>query len=130
MEPTIKCGKHFANHCKMTGSRFEDVCLGNAAFDNVNLANAKFHNINMSDIEVTCVQWGGATFKNIGLPPTPEYERQKQRALSFENCDINNSTFSKCDLSNVKIDNCNINGMTVNGISIQELLSTYENKNS
>jgi hypothetical protein len=40
MEPTIKCGKHFANHCKMTGSRFEDVCLGDAEFDNVSLANA------------------------------------------------------------------------------------------
>lgn len=112
MEPTIKCGKHFANHCKMTGSRFEDVCLGDAEFDNVSLANAKFHNINMSNIEVTCIQWGGASFKNIGLPPTPEYKDKTQRPLSFENCDINGSTFRNCNLRNVKISGCNLEGMS------------------
>jgi len=35
MEPTIKCGKHLALHAKLTGSRFEDVCLGDAEFENV-----------------------------------------------------------------------------------------------
>jgi len=53
MEPTIKCGKHLALHARLTGSRFEDVCLGGAEFDNVNLAGARFHNINLSDITVT-----------------------------------------------------------------------------
>jgi uncharacterized protein YjbI with pentapeptide repeats len=126
MVPTIKCGKHFANHCKMTGSRFEDVCLGEAEFDNVSLVNAIFHNINMSDIKVSCIQWGGASFKDIGLPPIPECQGQKQRPLSFENCDINGSTFDKCDMQNVKIKECNLEGMTINGIPVKELIRVYE----
>lgn len=130
MEPTIKCGKHFVNHCKMTGSRFEDVCLGDAEFDNVSLANARFNNVNMSDIKVTYIQWGGALFKNIGLPSTREYQGKTQRPLNFESCDINGSTLTNCNLRNVKIHGCDIEGMTINGILIQDLLSAHNRKTS
>jgi len=49
MEPTIKCGKQFAEHACLAGSRFHDVNLADTEFDDVNLGNARFHNINLSD---------------------------------------------------------------------------------
>jgi uncharacterized protein YjbI with pentapeptide repeats len=82
----------------------------------------------MSDIEITCIQWGGASFRNIGLPPAPEYKDKTQRPLSFKNCDINGSTFRNCNLRNVKISGCNLEGMTINEISVQDLLSVYDDQ--
>jgi len=123
MEPTIKCGKHLARHAALTGSRFEDVCLGNAEFDNVSLAGAKLHNINLSDITVTAAQMGGATFKHIGLPSG---STEKQRPLRFEEADLNGTIILKCDLSGVKIEQCNTRGMTIDGISIADLMAAYK----
>jgi uncharacterized protein YjbI with pentapeptide repeats len=123
MEPTIKCGKHLALHAKLTGSRFEDVCLGDAEFDNVSLVRAKLHNINLSDITVTAAQIGGATFKYIGLPMG---SKGKQRPLRFEEADLNGTTISKSDLSGVKIEDCNIQGMTIDGIPVADLIATYK----
>ena len=123
MEPTIKCGKHLALHAKLTGSRFEDVCLGDAEFDNVSLVRAKLHNINLSDITVTAAQIGGATFKHIGLPPG---SKGKQRPLRFEEADLNGTIISKSDLSGVKIEDCNIQGMTIDSIPVADLIATYK----
>jgi uncharacterized protein YjbI with pentapeptide repeats len=123
MEPTIQCGRHFALHAKLTGSRFEDVCLGDAEFDNVSLARAKLHNIDLSDITVTAAQIGGASFKHVGLPPGSP---GKQRPLRFEEADLNGSTLLNCDLSGVKIEKCNIQGMTIDGVSVADLLAAYK----
>ena len=122
MEPTIKCGKHLALHAKLTGSRFEDVCLGDAEFDNVSLVRAKLHNINLSDITVTAAQIGGATFKHIGLPPG---STGKQRPLRFEEADLNGTTILKCDLSGVKMEKCNTDGMTIDGIPVADMMAAY-----
>ena len=125
MEPTIKCGKHLAEHADISGSRFHDVNLAQAEFDDVNMTQVRFHNINMSDITVSAVQMGGAKFRHIGLPPG---SKEKQRPLSFEEADLNGTTISKCDLSNVKIENCNCEGMTIDGVLVTELLAAYKQK--
>ena len=125
MDPTIHSGKHFALHAKLTGSRFEDVCLGDAEFDNVSLVRAKFHNINLSDIIVTAAHLGGATFKHIGLP---DESQGKQRPLRFEEADLNGTTILNCDLSGVKIEKCNIQGMTIDGLLVTDLLAACKKK--
>jgi uncharacterized protein YjbI with pentapeptide repeats len=123
MESTIKCGKHLALHAKLTGSRFEDVCLGEAQFDNVSLAKATLHNVNLSDMNVSCFQMGGARFTTGGSHP-----KRNQKPISFENCELVGTTFKGCDLSNTSIENCNVEGMTINGIRISELLALKEQK--
>jgi len=129
MEPTIKCGKHFANHCKMTGSRFEDVCLGEAAFDNVNLAGAKFHNINFSNATITAANFGGVTFKHIGPAPDGTGTHPPQKPVSFIEADLNSSRFEKVNLTNVEFNNCNIEGLKIDGILVSDLISEYKEKN-
>ena len=129
MEPTINSGKHFANHCKMTGSRFEDVCLGNAEFDNVSLAKAKFHNINFSDAIITAANFGGVTFKHIGPGPDETGTHPPQKPVLFTEADFNGSRFDKVDLSNVEITNCNIHGMKIYGILVSHLIAEFNRKN-
>ena len=126
MEPTIQSGEHLALHVKLTGSRFEDVCLGDAEFDNVSLVRTKFHNINMSDISVSAAQMGGATFKHIGPPPDENGKQERQRPVTFEEMMLCDSIFQKVDMSNVKIDDCNIEGMTIDGVLVTDLIAAYE----
>lgn len=72
---------------------------------------------------------GGTTFKHIGLPPDENGHQDKQRGLSFNECDLNDSVFVKCKLSNVEIKDCELDGMTVDGKLVTELLKFYkENK--
>jgi len=125
MEPTIQSGKHLALHAKRTGSRFEDVCLGDAEFDNVSLVRAKLHNINLSDITVTAVQIGGSTFKCIVLPPG---STGKQRPLRFEEADLNGTTLLNCDMSDVKIEKCNIHGMTIDSTLVTDMIEALNHK--
>ena len=126
MEPTIQCGKHLALHAKLTGSRFEDVCLGDAEFDNVSFVRAKLHNINLSDIVVTAAQMGGATFKHIGPPPDENGSQERQRPVTFEEMMLCDSTFHRVDMSNVQIVDCNVEGMTIDGVPLADLIAAYQ----
>jgi uncharacterized protein YjbI with pentapeptide repeats len=128
MEPTIQCGKHLALHAKLTGSRFEDVCLGDAEFDNVSLVRAKLHNINLSDITVTAAQMGGAKFKHIGPPPDKDGKQERQRPITFEEMMLCDSTFRKVDLSNVKVIDCDVTGMTIDGVLVTDLIAAYNDQ--
>jgi uncharacterized protein YjbI with pentapeptide repeats len=135
MEPTIKCGKHTAEHADISGSVFHDVNLRKATFndanmsgadfDNVNLSGARFHNINLSDIRVSAVQIGGATFKHVGPPPDADGKQERQRPVVFEEAMLCDSTFRKVDMSNVRIVNCNIEGMTIDGVQVADLLAKH-----
>jgi uncharacterized protein YjbI with pentapeptide repeats len=125
MEPTIKSGKHLAEHACLAGSRFHNVNLADAEFDDVNMSKVTFHNINMSDISVSAVQMGGAKFKHIGLPPG---SKEKQRPMTFEEADLNGTRISKCDLSGVKIENCNIEGMKIDGVLVSDLIAAFKKK--
>jgi uncharacterized protein YjbI with pentapeptide repeats len=123
MESTIKCGQHLAIHAKLTGSRFEDVCLGESQFDNVSLAKATLHNVNLSDMSVSDFQMGGARFSTGGSHPG-----RNQKPVTFENCELVGTTFKGCDLSNTSMEDCNVEGMTINGIRISELLALRKQK--
>ena len=125
MDPTIQSGKHLALHAKLTGSRFEDVCLGDAEFDNVSLVRAKLHNVNLSDITVTAAQMGGAKFKHIGPPPDKDGKQDRQRPVTFEEMMLCDSTFRKVDLSNVRILECNTTGMTIDDIPVTDMIAAY-----
>ena len=120
MEPTISCGRQIAEHTNISGSRFHDVNMAQSEFDDVNMKEVSFHDINMSDISVGAVQMGGAKFEHIGLPPG---SAGKQRPLTFEEADLNGSTFFTCDLSNVNIVHCNVEGLTINGVRVADLIS-------
>ena len=69
MEPTIKCGQHLAEHADISGSRFHDVNMARCEFNNVNLSQTCLYDINLSDIKVTAVQMGGATFQHSACRP-------------------------------------------------------------
>lgn len=128
MQPTIPSGKHLALHATLTGSRFEDVCLGDAEFDNVSLVRATFFNINLSDVSISAAQMGGAKFKHIGCPPDKDGKQDRQRPVTFEEMTLCDSTFRKVDLSHVTIEDCDTTGMTIDGILVQDLLAAYRNQ--
>jgi len=138
MEPTIGCGKHLVKGCDMAGSRFEDVCLGNAEFDNVslagarfenvNLAGVKFHNVNFSDAVITAANLGGATLRHIGPAADEKGEHQQQRPVLFTEADFNGSRFENVNLANVEINNCNIEGMKIDGVDVCELVREQKRK--
>jgi len=125
MEPTIPCGKHLARNANISGSQFHNVNLAEAEFDNVNLSRARFHNTNLSDIQVSAAQIGGATFKHIGPPPDPSGKQARQRAVTFEEMMLCDSTFRQVDLSGMTLIDCNLEGMTIDGIPVQHLLAAY-----
>lgn len=126
MEPTIKCGKHLAEHANLAGSRFHDVNLAEAEFDDVNMSKASFHNINLSDVTITAAQMGGAKFKHIGPPPDKNGHQERQRPVTFEEMMLCDSHFHNVDLSNARITDCNMRGMTIDGILVAELIAAYE----
>jgi uncharacterized protein YjbI with pentapeptide repeats len=128
MEPTIKCGKHLAEHADLAGSRFHDVNLGGAEFDDVNLGQARLHNINLSDITVAGANLGGACFKHIGPMPRPDGTQERQKAVTFEDAMLCDSVFRKVDLSGAKIEDCNIDGMTIDGVPVADLFAAYRAK--
>jgi len=135
MEPTIKSGKHLADNADLSGSRFVNVNLsgvefdnGNlsgASFNNINLSGAKFHDINFSDVTFQAAQIGGTRFRHIGPPPDKSGQQARQRAVSFEDMQLCDSTFRNVDLSNVEIVQCNIQGMTIDGVRITDMLDAY-----
>lgn len=128
MEPTIKCGKHLAEHANLAGSRFADINLAGAEFDNVNLGGATFDNVNLSDITIQFAQVGGARFCSVGPPPDKDGKRARQRPASFENMTLCDSTFRNVDLSNVQFVDCSLQGMRIDGILVTELLEDYGNR--
>lgn len=136
METTIKCGKQVAEHAdiagsefrdvNMAGSKFENANMAGAKFDNVNLSKASFFNINLSDITITAAQIGGAKFKHVGPPPDKDGKQERQRAVSFEEMMLCDSTFVKVDLSNVRISDCDMAGMTIDGIPVADMIAAYK----
>lgn len=132
MQPTITSGPQFAKDANLSGSRFENVNLtqtrihnvnlSKSEFDDINLSGTTFFDINFSDVKFSAAQFGGVQFKHIGLPPG---STEKQRPISFEECDLNSSVFEKCDLRGVEIRACQVEGMKIDGIPVQDLLEAY-----
>jgi uncharacterized protein YjbI with pentapeptide repeats len=126
MKPTITCGRQVAEHADLGGSVFTDVNLAGSAFENVNLSKVRMHDINLSDLDLSAAQIGGARFRHIGLPPDKEGKQGRQRAVTFEEATLCDSTFRKVDLSNVKIIECDVRGMTIDGVLVTDLIAAYK----
>jgi uncharacterized protein YjbI with pentapeptide repeats len=128
MKPTITCGKHLAEHANLAGSVFNDVNLAGATFENVNMSKTRMHDINLSDLDLSAANLGGAHFKHIGPAPDKDGKQARQKAVTFEEAMLCDSTFKKVDMTNVKIVECNVEGMTIDGILVTDLIAAYKSQ--
>jgi uncharacterized protein YjbI with pentapeptide repeats len=127
LKATITSGKQIARSTDIAGSEFRDVNLAGAVFENVNMSQTRMHDINLSDISISAANLGGAHFKHIGPAPDPSGKQERQKAVTFEEAQLCDSTFRKVDLSHVKIIDCNLEGMTIDGVLVTDLLAAYKN---
>ena len=126
LKPTITSGKQVALMADISGSQFRDVNLAGAEFENVNMSRTRMHDINLSDISISAANLGGAHFKHLGPPPDKDGKQERQKAVTFEEAQLCDSTFKKVDLSNVKIIDCNVDGMTIDGVLVTDLIAAYK----
>ena len=54
-------------------------------------------------------------------------EQARQKAVTFEEAQLCDSTFKKVDMSNVKLIDCNVKGMTIDGVLVTDLIAAYKN---
>jgi uncharacterized protein YjbI with pentapeptide repeats len=127
LKPTITSGKQVAYMVGIPGSVFRDVNLAESEFENVNMSKARLHDINLSDVSISAANLGGAHFKHLGPAPDASGKQERQKAITFEEAMLCNSTFKKVDLSNVKIIDCNLQGMTIDGVLVTDLIAAYKN---
>ena len=126
VKATITSGKQVALMADISDSVFRDVNLAGAEFENVNMSQVKMHDINLSGVSVTAANLGGAHFKHIGPAPDANGKQERQKAVTFEEAMLCDSTFRKVDLSNVKIVDCDMRGMTIDGVLVTDLLTAYK----
>jgi uncharacterized protein YjbI with pentapeptide repeats len=126
MKPTITSGKQVALMADISGSVFRDVNLAGAEFENVNMSQTRMHDINLSDLSVSAANLGGAHFKHLGPAPDKNGKQERQKAVTFEEAQLCDSTFKKVDLSHVKIIDCNVDGMTIDGVLVTDLIAAYK----
>jgi RNA polymerase sigma-70 factor (ECF subfamily) len=127
MTPTITSGKQVALMADISGSVFREVNLAESEFENANMSKVKMHDINLSDVSISAANLGGAHFKHIGPAPDANGKQERQKAVTFEEAMLCDSTFDKVDLSNVKIIDCNVKGMTIDGVLVTDLIAAYKN---
>jgi uncharacterized protein YjbI with pentapeptide repeats len=125
-KPTITDGKQVARQADLAGSEFTEVNLAGSKFEDVNFSKVKMHNINLSDLDLSAAQIGGARFKHIGPPPDKDGKVERQRAVTFEEAQLCDSTFKKVDLSNAKLVDCEMRGMTIDGMPVSALIAAYK----
>jgi uncharacterized protein YjbI with pentapeptide repeats len=113
-------------HDNIAGAEFEDLNMAGSTFTNINLSAARFHDINFSDVQFSAAQIGGTTFKHIGPMPDKEGKQARQKAVTFEEGMLCDSTFRDMDLSGVQISRCNLDGMTIDGILVSDLLAEWK----
>jgi uncharacterized protein YjbI with pentapeptide repeats len=114
-------GANKVEHIALTGTSFDDVCLGDSSFNNVSLVRAKIHDVNMSDVNISFFQMGGAKFTKGGSNP-----KYNQEQIEFTECDLVATKLTNCDLSNTEILDCNIEGLTIDGVDIAQLLVEHK----
>jgi RNA polymerase sigma-70 factor (ECF subfamily) len=126
LKPTITSGKQVALMVGIPGSLFRDVDLSGTEFDNVNMSKARLHNIDLTDVSISAANLGGAHFKHIGPAPGPNGRQARQKAVTFEEAMLCDSTFRKVDMSNVKLIDCDMRGMTIDGVLVTDLIAAYK----
>ncbi|MCR8658686.1 sigma-70 family RNA polymerase sigma factor [Paenibacillus endoradicis] len=103
----------------LEGSKFDNINMSKTYFNDINMHLAKFEEVGLWDIEIGKCAMGGAYFHDIAL---------EGKSNRFENVELTGTTFRNCNLSNVDIKDCDTTGLTINGISIEALLESYNNK--
>ena len=61
--------------------------------------------------------------------PDEEGKQERQRAVTFEEGMLCDSTFLRMDMSNVKMIDCDVSGMTIDGILVTDLLTEWNKRN-
>jgi uncharacterized protein YjbI with pentapeptide repeats len=117
---SIPRGNDLIEHAKLTGTRFHDVCLGDAEFENVSLVRVKLHDVNFSEAHVSRFRMGGSKFVDGGSGCAAG-----QAPITFERCGLGGLRVRDCDLSNASIDGCKLDGLRINGLLLSELLKAY-----
>ncbi|HDX9630842.1 TPA: N-acetyltransferase [Bacillus cereus] len=110
-------------HSAFVGSNIMHMNMSNcnvsqSKFRNINLKRSLFADLNLSGSKFNLVTLGGVQFKNTSLGDEKE-------PISFENCDLEDSTIHNSNLKNIEIVNCDMTGMKINGIPIENLLELY-----
>jgi uncharacterized protein YjbI with pentapeptide repeats len=126
-QSTITSGKQIAVNVGISGSLFRDVNLSESEFENVNMSKTRMHDIDLSDVSISAANLGGAHFKHIGPAPAKNGKQERQRAVTFEEAMLCDSTFKKVDMSNVKLVDCNVQGMTIDGVLVTDLIAAHRN---
>ncbi|NJO68258.1 MAG: pentapeptide repeat-containing protein [Bacteroidetes bacterium] len=112
-------------------SSFTCCSLKNLKLDDVNMNGTRISNANLSDMVIENAQLGGMLIRNIGTPPLghPQHNPDhKHRPVTFESCNLENSTFTNCTMNGVSLDNCKIDGMKINGILLKDMIKAYQQK--
>ncbi len=87
-------------------------------FDEVNLNGSSFQNLSMNEAGIGNSSMSRAQFTSTAL-----------NECNFDNSTFSGSKFVRTDFSGVMIDeSCDISGMTINGISVEALLKSYNDK--
>ncbi|HHT7204103.1 TPA: GNAT family N-acetyltransferase, partial [Bacillus cereus] len=96
-------------HSAFVGSNIMHMNMSNcnvsqSKFRNINLKRSLFADLNLSGSKFNLVTLGGVQFKNTSLGDEKE-------PISFENCDLEDSTIHNSNLKNIEIVNCDMTGM-------------------
>ncbi|MCC3373731.1 hypothetical protein [Cohnella sp. REN36] len=86
-------------------------------------------NANLSRLEIDGAQMGGAYIHNVSIPKKGDlhYNLETEgQPIRFENCELRGSRISNCDLRDVEILDCELIGMKINGITVEDLLKSYQ----
>lgn len=129
--------------CSLTGAEFFSVNMEKATISNTNMSHMTLHDINLSQTTLHNINMSGANFGDMNLNHIELCQaslggayihdtnlgwHESHGPITFERCDLTESTLSNCVLRGVNIQDCDITDMKINGISVEELLRIYQEK--
>ncbi|TMV50013.1 pentapeptide repeat-containing protein [Paenibacillus mesophilus] len=117
------------NDCRAEKVVFHDISLPHVRvtyadlkhcyFHDMNMVNGSISNANLSHLSIDGVNISGMSFRNAGA---------REKPIVMENLYIPGSKIMNCNLANVELTECNIEGLTINGIRIDELIKSVQEK--
>ena len=111
------------DYTRILGSRwgkatFKQMFMEKSLFDDVNLNDSSFINLAMLNTVFDSCTLNGSKFKKLAMTDS-----------EFDNANLSGSKFFAVDFRNVEIGkDCELEGMKINGISVEEMLKLYKEK--
>ena len=96
------------SNCNVSQSKFRNINFKRSLFADLNLSGSKFNLVTL----------GGVQFKNTSLG-------EDNHPISFNRCDLEESTLSNRTLEKMLIEDCVLPGTKINSIPIEKLLALY-----